>query len=221
MKVAVVLVALSALAWPPPAVLTRGRPGREARFGGSWLQRSNPEEECLAVLDAVVALLRAGSPATPALWQASEHFAQGRGRTASGWQRLREVARADGDVVGTWRELGREWGADCFEAVARAWGLSQRQGCPLADAVAGAASGVRASRAHRAAVDAATAGAKATMGVLLLLPALGAALAVLLGVNLLEVYGGASGFVTLWPGLALMWIGRRWANRLVAGALKS
>ena len=108
-----------------------------------------------------------------------------------------------------------------FEEVAAAWQLSARHGCPLADAMEGAARSVRARRSHRACVDGATAGAKASTSVLLGLPVLGVGLGMLLGVDMLGCYSGFSGLVTLWPGIALMFVGARWSRRMTASALKA
>ena len=119
-----------------------------------------------------------------------------------------------------WRELGVMWWLPACADIAAAWEMSDRHGCPLADAVTSAAADLRARRRHDRALEAATAGAKATMGVLVLLPVLGMALAWMLGVDVFEIYSGTSGLLTLWPGLALLWAGATWSQRMVASALK-
>ena len=172
----------------------------------------------------LVTVLRAGSAVTPALIMALDGVgatSAGGSATSAGWQRLRLEAVRDGDVVQVWRDLGRLWRSAAFEEVAAAWQLSARHGCPLADAMEGAARSVRARRSHRACVDGATAGAKASTSVLLGLPVLGVGLGMLLGVDMLGCYSGFSGLVTLWPGIALMFVGARWSRRMTASALKA
>lgn len=210
------------LAWPARADVTSAVRAEKPRRRLTW-RRSDPDAECLVVLDAMVSVLRSGAAATTALTLAVAPFADGDGHTADGWRALRQAALADGadgDVVAAWHELGERWRSDSFADIAAAWQMSQRHGCPLADAMAGAAANVRARRRFQAVVDSSVAGARATMGVLLLLPLLGLALGYLLGVDMLGRYRGASGLVTFWPGLVLLWCGCVWARRMTASALR-
>lgn len=213
------LAAVGVLSWPAraEALLAPARP-RRRRLG---LQRSDPQRECAAALDAMVSVLRSGAPAVTAVDLAVAPLVERGGVTGPGWARLRDTAALDGDVPALWRELAHQWHLEALDDVAAAWQLSKRQGCPLADALAGAAASMRARRRHAAAIDAATAGAKATMGVLFLLPVLGIGLGASLGVDMLECYSGRSGFITLWPGLALLAAGSGWARRMVDGALRT
>lgn len=218
---AAVMAGCAVLAWPAHALVVPA-PRRERGGATRRLRRSHPEAECLRVLDALVTVLRAGSAVGPALVMAIDGAIDpaSAGATASGWRRLRAEAAADGDVAAIWRDLGREWRSGAFDEVASAWQLSARHGCPLADAMEGAARSVRARRAHQACVDGATAGAKASTSVLLGLPVLGVCLGLTLGVDMLGCYRGLSGFVTLWPGLVLMAAGAAWARRMTASALR-
>lgn len=140
--------------------------------------------------------------------------------TSSGWQQLWQTAMQGGDVTAAWSELGQRWDCAAFGDVAAAWAMAMRHGCPIAEAMEAAAAGVRAGRRYRAGVEAAVAGARATMTVLMVLPVLGAGLGMMLGVDMLDIYTGATGFLTLWPGLALLWLGRRWAGSIVTKALR-
>lgn len=215
--------AVAVIAWPA-RVQALPREDRRPVRGVRRLSSSDPEAECLQVVDALVTVLRAGSAVTPALIMALDGVgatSAGGSATSAGWQRLRLEAVRDGDVVQVWRDLGRLWRSAAFEEVAAAWQLSARHGCPLADAMEGAARSVRARCSHRACVDGATAGAKASTSVLLGLPVLGVGLGMLLGVDMLGCYSGFSGLVTLWPGIALMFVGARWSRRMTASALKA
>lgn len=205
--------------WPAPRWLTLTRtPRTGSRFG--LLARSDPQAECLAVLDALGAVLRAGAPTSNAVELVVAPYADGGTHSSQGWQRLRHAVRSGGDLADTWRGLGVMWRLPACADIAAAWEMSDRHGCPLADAVTSAAADLRARRRHDRALEAATAGAKATMGVLVLLPVLGMALAWMLGVDVFEIYSGTSGLLTLWPGLALLWAGATWSQRMVASALK-
>lgn len=205
--------------WPAPAWLALTRaPRTGARF--SFLGRSDPQAECLAVLDALGAVLRAGAPTSNAVELVVAPYANSSAHSSQGWRLLQDSARSGEDLAGAWRELGVMWRLPACAGIAAAWEMSDRHGCPLADAVTSAAADLRARRRHDRALEAATAGAKATMGVLVLLPVLGMALAWMLGVDVLEIYSGTSGLLTLWPGLALLWAGAAWSQRMVASALK-
>lgn len=213
------LVGVAILAIPTRhQVLSDRKPAR-----GSRSQRTapfRPEAECLAVLESMVVLLRAGTPTGHALDLATRPVRREETEGAAGWSRLVRAAQADDDVAACWNELAQEWDATVFDDVAAAWRMASRHGCPIADALEAAAEGIRAQRRHGAAVEAAVAGARSTMTVLMVLPVVGVGLGVLLGVDMLDVYAGPSGFLTLWPGLLLLGVGRRWARRIVSGALR-
>lgn len=216
---AAVWCAAAVVLWPARAVPTIAAVARRRRDENRW-RRSDPEAECLEVLDTLITVLRAGSAVSPALAEVLAGPASREGVTASGWCRLRQAAMRDEDVVAVWRDLAVQWRRSAFDDVAAAWTISARRGCPLADALESAASSVRARRAHRAQVDAASAGARASTGVLMGLPVLGMGLGTLLGVDMMAHYRGAAGLVTLWPGLALMVAGSAWVRRMTAGALR-
>lgn len=219
-EIAGVILVLGAVGvWPrePSLASSARRPLRATAF--QW-GRSDPAGECLVVLDALVATLRSGSPAGTAVALAVAPFARGTGFTAAGWHRLRDRAQRDDALAEVWRELGEAWNVTAFADVAAAWQMSERHGCPLADAMESAASGVRETRRHAGAVDAAVSGAHATMGVLALLPLLGIGLGYLLGVDMLSYYRGSTGLLTVWPGLGLMYLGLRWTRRMVTKALR-
>lgn len=213
-----ILTASAVLVWPARPTLFSAPRGRKE--SSRTLIIVDAEQECLHVLDALVAALRAGTPAMSALDVVLEPYVDASAHTAPGWKALQEAARVDGDIVKVWHELGHEWGCPGIENVVTGWQLSARHGFPLADAMATAALGMRARRSQMKSVDAAVAGARATVAVLAFLPVLGSALALALGVNLWARYQGAAGFVCLWPGLFLMWMGRRWVQKMVRSALQ-
>ena len=212
------VLAGAVMAWPQRASLLRNSPGRDLPHTDR--PRSfDAVTETLDALDATIALLRAGTPAAHALVLALHDLVKASaGR--DGWSSLSSAAQADEDVAVLWEELAQEWDAPALRDVATAWRLSTRHGCPLADALAAAVDGIRAQRDHEAAVRSSIAGAQATLGVLILLPFLGIALGLLLGVDMFGIYLSPAGLLTLWPALALMWLGHKWAQRLVTGALE-
>lgn len=217
-SIASLLMACAVTIWPARPTLFSPRSGRE--ISRQALLVVDAEQECLQVLDALVAALRAGTPAMSALDVVLEPYVNVSAHTAPGWRMLQNAARLDGDIAGVWHELGREWGCPGAENIVTGWQLSARHGFPLADAMATAALGMRARRSQMKSVDAAVAGARATVAVLVFLPILGSALALALGVNLWARYRGEAGFMCLWPGLLLMWLGHRWVQRMVRSALQ-
>lgn len=173
------------------------------------------------MLDALAAVLRAGAPATTAVELVVGPYSRRDTHSSAGWRYLCDRARAGEDLAEAWRHLAMTWRLSGCDDIAAAWDMSARHGCPLADAVASAAADLRARRRHARALDAATAGAKATMGVLVVLPVLGVGLAWLLGVDVFDIYSGRSGFLTLWPGLLLLWLGTAWSRRMVTSVLRA
>jgi len=98
---------------------------------------------------------------------------------------------------------------------ARVWVLSERTGAPLADGITAAARGGRARLEHRRRVATATAGARASIVLLSVLPAGGIGIGMLLGLPPGRLYGTPLALSSLALGLGLLLLGRAVAGRMV------
>lgn len=239
-----VLLVLVAFAWPgrrPPARVGLARASAGANDTGSDLRRAGNlwhedpadllrrrrarlsgepfEAALLALLDAVAAALRAGLPPVRALELGAVTLPDD---APPELLRLVEAAvtvSRDGLAVApVWREVAGAGRSSVLHTVAAAWGLSERTGCPLADAVERAAAQLRSALATRRKVRAAVAGPQATVTVLTVLPLAGPLFGLACGVQPGELYGNPIALACLVGGLALLWVGRRWCRRLVRRA---
>jgi len=168
--------------------------------------------DLVPVLDALAAALRAGLSTAEALRVTA-------GAADPSGALVPVVLAADeGRPLGQeWRRLARRLEHPDLSALAQAWIISDRLGCPLADAVATAATTARARTALRHRLDVATAGARATSAMLSLLPLGGVAMALLLGVTPTELYMHEIAMVAGLAGLGLLMLGRWMVRRMIAG----
>lgn len=103
----------------------------------------------------------------------------------------------------------------------QAWQLSATIGCPLAQATEVAGRGARARLDHRRHVESATAGSRATVRVLAVLPLAGPLLAMAVGVDPVETYlASPPTWVALAAGVVLVVVGHRWVTASVARAVR-
>lgn len=169
----VLLVLLAVLLWPGASpALGSGRAARrpQARDGGRWQRRGGPaSEERLADLAETVAMgLRAGATPPRAVELA-------RADARAPWDDvLADVAAA----LARGEEAGPVWSAAAQQHpevgfLGGAWRLSERLGSPLAPTVEVAAEVLRGRLGVRRRLDAASAGPRATMVMLTLLPLVG------------------------------------------------
>jgi tight adherence protein B len=239
-----VLLAVLTLAWPgrrPPVRLRLARAavgadagGGELRpAGGLWhedpvdlLRRRRArlsgdpfEAALLALLDAVAAALRAGLPPVRALELGAVTLPDDAPPELLDLVEAAVTVSRDGLAVApVWREVADAARSTVLHTVAAAWGLSERTGCPLAEAVERAAAELRSALATRRKVRAAVAGPQATVTALTVLPLAGPILGLACGVEPGELYGNPIALACLVGGLALLWVGRRWCRRLVRRA---
>ena len=230
MLISVVLAVLAVLLWPtrsaPPGAgaHTDRRPGSHA--AGPGLSRVRRRRAARAQLQAeladVVALLgaalRAGAPPALALL------------TVAGSTSLRTPLRATVDDLADSASLGqplsqrlREHGdrldSPDLRFVARAWGLTERTGAPLADGLSAAETVLRARHRARERVATATAGPRASMLVLAAVPAAGPLVGLAFGLGPGDLYlssGAATGAGLL--GVVLGLAGLAWARRIIGRA---
>ncbi|HYN30070.1 MAG TPA: hypothetical protein VES95_09395 [Dermatophilaceae bacterium] len=184
----------------------------------------------MAELAELAALgLRAGLSPGEAAVLACEVGAEPQGATAAPWARVTQaVARARDEGTSVGAAVGevaavlaerRRPGAEELAFLGAAWQLSEESGAPAAPAAAGAAAVIRGrvrARDRRAAL---LAGPRASMTLLSLLPLTGPLLALLIGLPVARVYGGAA-VATLGVGVALTGAGWRWAGTLLRRAVR-
>lgn len=248
---ALVLGALAAgavLAWPGrhvpgpdgrergahgPEVPRRGgavdhRPaGRAAATRSLWVFRAptsrrrprGPLE--VHLLDALAAALEAGMPTDRALCLALDSAAAV-DRLPADWAELRRAAELGLPLAPSWARVARRTGSTTAASAGRAWAVATASGAPLAAAVRSAAQAARERHRLLRVVETTTAGARATVAVLTLLPVAGVGLASLLGVDPLRLYATPAALASAVLGLVLLAVGhvvvRAMVARVVGGA---
>lgn len=184
----------------------------------------------LRVLDGLAAALEAGLPvpravslavsgltcsARPPRRRRGRRPAQGERTTLSGWDELARAADQGQALAPVWQRLARREGSQTLSSVARAWRVAALTGAPLARAVRVSAHVCRERRRLERAVQVATAGARATVTVLTLLPLAGVGLAAVLGVHPLTLYSHPLALLGAGAGALLTLVGQLWSRRLV------
>ncbi|WP_131103483.1 type II secretion system F family protein [Ornithinimicrobium sufpigmenti] len=177
----------------------------------------------LQVLDGLAAALEAGLPVPQAVTLAVTQVDRGSDRQddahAGEWDELARAAR-EGQALGqAWHRLARRTGSPTLHSVARAWRVATLTGAPLAGAIRVSAHASRERRRLERAVQVTTAGARATVTVLTLLPLAGVGLAAVLGVSPASLYSHPVALTGAGAGVALIIIGQAWSRRLVGRVL--
>jgi tight adherence protein B len=134
---------------------------------------------------------------------------------------LGDRARDGEPLAALWRQLAREQRSAELLLLAQAWALSEKLGSPLSEAVTASTELVRERLRAERRVQAASAGARATMNLLTVLPVGGAAVAALLGISPVALYTRsplAAGCLVL--GLVLLLLGRLMVRRMVRRSLR-
>lgn len=200
----VVLLVLAALTWPG-----RATPG-ERTWSAAGLRRVRRRDELgLEEAAALAELLAMGLRSGGAPARVVEVVAPD----------VPDAARVLLDELGRELAAGRtgeqtwaRWAGEhpALAPCASAWRLSQRCGVPLAPALEQAACSARAALSARRRLDAASAGARATMGLLTLLPVVGLLAGLALGVSPAALLGSPAALVSLATGVVLTVLG--WAT---------
>ena len=235
--VVLVLVATTAALWPgrvdrlPGVGLPTAAPGGRAAddaglraavtLGRVVRTRARQEASERALADLVAALaapLRAGVPPAVAVAAAAPWF----GDAAVLGPLLRDLcdtAAHGAPLAEVWRRHARAHESPDLLFVSQAWGLSELTGAPLADALASGEQVLRARARARERLAAASAGPKASMAVLCLLPATGPVVGVVMGVDPVTLYFSsrlATGSLVLGIALGLgAWL---WSRRILRRA---
>ncbi|GAA2259080.1 hypothetical protein GCM10010232_57080 [Streptomyces amakusaensis] len=191
-----------------PLVGRRLKAVRRAREG------ERRAEAVVALCGAVAGELRAGlQPAQALIWAAANTRALGAGEAA-----VTAAARFGGDVPQALRDAAREPGADGLAGVAACWRVAVEGGAGLAAGLDRLEAALLADRDRREDLRSQLAGARSTVGLLALLPAVGLAMGGALGADPLRVlFHTPAGLMCLLVGGALEAAGVCWAARIVGG----
>lgn len=202
-----------------PDTRTSRMPRLTSRRGLRGRPSSRPADVILAdVADAVAAGLRAGLP--PAT---SVALARGAVDDGSAWFEVLDDLTRGGPVKAGAGSATPGGSGAALDAgfLAGAWHLADELGAPLASALGLVAERARARALTTARVRSATAGARASMSVLMLLPLSGPLVGMVFGVDPWHLYfGSGAATVSAVIGVALAVAGVVWSRRLVAAAVR-
>ena len=219
---AAVCACVGVIVWP-----ARGGPAIRRRHRVAWRSWRRRRRSTSADLDAIIGMLEGIGPAlaagvTPTTAVAtSAALAAARVDSPRLRDDLRLLARqaADGDELAPrWARLHARHRIPALEDVARAWGLSEQLGCPLADALRAATTMLREHIDLQRRIAVTTAGPRATMQLLTLLPVIGVAIASLIGVPPWQLYAGPLGLTVLLLGSLFVTAGRLLTRRMIRRA---
>ncbi|WP_298888318.1 type II secretion system F family protein [uncultured Serinicoccus sp.] len=198
-----------------PALLRRLRSLARHRSG------VGADAEELEVVDTVAAALEGGLPVSRAVELALERARPTPREGGPEWAVVARAAREGEPLAPAWDRVARRAGTPTLGAVARSWQVASRSGAPLAEALRVSAHTARERRRLENAVDAASAGARATATVLTCLPLAGVALAAVLGVPPTALYATPTAWACLAAGATLLLLGQVLVRSLVADVLRS
>jgi len=185
----------------------------QQRLAAAQLSRRRSAE--VELLAALAAELRAGRQSGSALALVEAVAGTGLGDALAD---ARAAAAAGGDVAAALRDGAPEGGT--LARLAAAWQVSVVAGAPLAEVVARVEAELRAVAAVHEKADAELAGARATGGLLAMLPLLGVGLGQAMGARPLHVLLDTPvGALCSGAGLALELAGLAWVQRLTGGAV--
>ncbi len=222
------LVPAAVLLWPrrPQPLPANGRPSSKSsrpRRGRLWRRRgtsARPSATVLAVLELVAPSLAAGVP-PPRAVATSIDLVTGPMDPTPLRDDLCAVAAAArrGEVLGPhWSRLADHYDVTGLEVVGQAWELSESVGCGLRRSLDVAIGLMRAQAERERHLREVTAGPRATMHLLTLLPVAGVGLCALMGVDPLHMYSGRLLPLAVLPGCGLLVAGRLLVRRMIRSA---
>lgn len=203
------------------AVLAQARSPRSwnpTRWVRRWRLRSQGVVDVVPLLDGLSASLAAGLTPEESLRIAASGAEPG---MAASLSPVVEAAKEGRPLGGAWQRVARSEGHRDLASLARAWVISERLGCPLADAVSTTASTSRARTVLTQRLDSATAGARATCALLSALPIGGVGIALMLGIDPVTLYGSPIALASALVGVCLLLAGRWLVNRMISGVAKA
>ena len=173
--------------------------------------------ECVEVVHALAAELRAGRPPGAALSVVAASCSWVREPLSGAATAVRNGADAATEL----RRVADVPGCAAFESVAAAWSVTDRVGGPVATVLERIGAGLEADRLHREAVDAALAGPRATTTLLAVLPLLGVALGRAMGADPVQLLlHRPLGWALLAAAAVLELLGLAWMRRIARSATR-
>ena len=214
-------VVASACLWPGSVALLAAVP-RSATAGpsprGRWRSARRVaavEQDLIELLGVLAGPLRSGVPPSVAVAAASA-TAAGDTPLGSLLRDLSSAASRGTPLADVWQAQAATDGSAGLSFVARAWALSEQTGAPLADALACAEQVLLARTRARERLASTTAGPKASMAVLCLLPAAGPVVGLVMGIDPMSLYfSSAMGTTCLVLGVALGVGAWAWSRRIL------
>ncbi|WP_446666103.1 type II secretion system F family protein [Flexivirga sp. B27] len=220
--VAALCVALAILCWPGRPVPVGGRRGGRLRLP---VRRTRTPRN--ADLDALTTMVEGIAPAVAAGVIPATAVATSALLTAAttadpalrkDLETLAKQAAAGAELAPVWSRLHHRHDVPALGEVARAWALSEQLGCAIGDALGVATAMMREQLDLERRIAAATAGPRATMQLLTLLPVLGVGIAAMIGVPPWQLYAGTLGVAVLVLGAAFVLAGRWLTRRMISRA---
>jgi tight adherence protein B len=203
----------------PPYAAPAGTAGGHRRRRWSRRRTATALEPVLAELVAVLAPpLRAGVAPVTAIAAAEPAFASD-SAFAPLLRELRSAAAVGESVADVWLAHAATWGSPDLRFVGQAWSLTERTGAPLADALASAERVLRARARGRQRLAVASAGPRASMRVLCLLPLSGPLVGAAFGMSPAALYlSSPVAFASVVVGVILATASWFWSRRIIASA---
>jgi tight adherence protein B len=221
------LFALIVLAGAPVALaagIAAATAARRMRLSRERRLHQRELDGLAAALDAVIAELRVGAHPADACDAAGREAAAADGPqapVAAAFRSASARAKLGGAAAEGFRGVPCRVSSE-LERLAEAWSVADAHGLPLADLLGAAHADLTARSRFASRAEAGLAGARATAGVLALLPLLGIALGQMMGAQPLAVLlGGGAGGIFLVVGVALACAGLAWSDRLTQTAVQT
>ncbi len=172
---------------------------------GKKRRRQEVRKGAIAALGNLAADLSSGMPQQQALIATGEGI----------WPAACAAVRLNGDIASALRQDSLR--VPMLAPLAACWAVSENQGSGLAISVTRMTEQARIAEDIRVQLEAQLAGPRATARILMLLPAFGIAMGMLMGVNPLGwLLGTLPGLMCLFAGLSLAGLGYWWTSRIVS-----
>lgn len=223
MLLAAACVAGAVLCWPMrsgPAI-QRGQRQRSIRWRRLGRRTHNADLDALTTMvEGIAPAIAAGvTPATAVATSALLTSATvSTPALRDDLQLLARQSAVGAQLAPLWAGLQQRHGVAALGEVARAWALSEQLGCAIGDALGAATKMMREQLDLERRIAGATAGPRATMQLLTLLPVIGIGVAMVIGVPPWRLYAGRLGLSVLLLGGIFVVAGRLLTRRMIRRA---